>query len=429
MWSQTKQARMDEIVTQLETTNVKSLSPEGLRRFEAVCDEAEQLKAERDTYVKGCQWRAGGDPNPYGTPADGMTGNTGTPLHGGSKAIGPRFNPPSPLMATEEQMEQLWLAAKSRMPSFQIEIGGIHTKDFGANSQITMKAASTPIAEYGTGPGGTNLFPPVLRPDLTQQLLFEPNRLFAEFPGQTIEGPSIEYLVHSGNANPAAAVPELGVKPDIGLQLSVKTASPTKLAALASVSMEALDDFNYFQGFVPQALNSAIVNVETQEVVSGSGVSPHMPGVLNTSGILVQPLGTDSPLDAIQEGMNAIRVGSSYGDVDLVAAHPSTWAYLRRQKSTQGVYLLAADPSTGQVNTLWGARVVTNTMIPQGTVLLFDSSKAIRAFTRQGLTLSINQYGDQEWTTNSISFRIECRETIGVLRPSAICSVTGLPTS
>jgi hypothetical protein len=48
----------------------------------------------------------------------------------------------------------------------------------------------------------------------------------------------VEYLQHTGN-NPAAPVAELGVKPDLGLQLTTVTTHYTKIAALASVKAPA----------------------------------------------------------------------------------------------------------------------------------------------------------------------------------------------
>ena len=45
------------------------------------------------------------------------------------------------------------------------------------------------------------------------------------------------------------------------------------------------------------------------------------------------------------------------------------------------------------------------------------------------MVMQVNQFGDTEWTNNLVSFRIEERVNIGVRRPSAVCTVTGLPTS
>jgi HK97 family phage major capsid protein len=91
--------------------------------------------------------------------------------------------------------------------------------------------------------------------------------------------------------------------------------------------------------------------------------------------------------------------------------------------------VISPDPSTGQVENLWGVAVVVNTFIPAGTAIVFDTSQAVLAWTRVGLTMGVNQFGDVEWTNNLVSFRVEERVAIGVRQPTAVCTVTGLPTS
>lgn len=74
-------------------------------------------------------------------------------------------------------------------------------------------------------------------------------------------------------------------------------------------------------------------------------------------------------------------------------------------------------------------RVVQNTYVLVGTAVVFDTTKAVLGWTRQGTTLEINSYGDTQWTTNSISYRCEERIAIGVQRPAAVNIVTGLAAS
>jgi uncharacterized protein (TIGR03083 family) len=68
-------------------------------------------------------------------------------------------------------------------------------------------------------------------------------------------------------------------------------------------------------------------------------------------------------------------------------------------------------------------------LVPAGTGIVFDTSQAVLAWTRLGLTMGVNQFGDTEWTNNLVSFRVEERVAIGVRRPTAVCTVTGLPTA
>jgi HK97 family phage major capsid protein len=173
----------------------------------------------------------------------------------------------------------------------------------------------------------------------------------------------------------------------------------------------------------------ALINAETNQVVNGSGTAPNMTGILNVSGMLTRAMGTDTPLDAIQLAFNGLRVGPAFATADLVAMHPTTWNAIRRQKTTFDSYILSPDPSTGQVESLWGVTVVVNTFIPAGTAIVFYPTQAVLAWTRLGLTMGVNQFGDTEWTNNLVSFRVEERVAIGVRRPTAVCTVTGLPTS
>ena len=333
------------------------------------------------------------------------------------------------------QPDELWAMFQSvkRKQPYRCEIT---TKAFGAGDNgsppVGTKTPGTPIAEGAQWPSG--LFPPVIRPDLSQELRYEYDRICDHLPTVTIDAPSIEYLVHTGNTNPAAYVEELSPKPDIGMQLSTQTAVPVKLAALASISMEALQDFDYFSSWVPRELSRSIINVESQQLVLGTGASgayPGMVGFTQTQDVLTRSYdsGTDkSGIDTLLQAVNDIRVGPAFGHADLIATHPSTWDFVKRTKTQTDAFVLAmTDPtSIGALDNLFGTQVVTNTFIPEGTAVVLDSALAARYFVRQGLTLDTNIWGDTEWSTNAISFRAEMRSVLAVLRPTAVCVVTGL---
>ena len=303
----------------------------------------------------------------------------------------------------------------------------IQTKgSFSDGSNVGLKAAGTPIVEGLYASGG--LFPPVNIPGLTQELPYEYERIADHLPTITIDAPSIEYLVHTGNTNPAAVVAELGVKPDLGMQLSAQTAVPIKLAALASVSMEALRDFDYFSSWVPRELSRAIIDVESQQLVSGTGVSgahPGMTGFIATSNVLTRSFNAstdETGLDTLIAACNDIRVGASFGKADNIFLHPTTWDNLRRTKTTTNAFTLGImDPnSIADLANLFGVPITTSTTIPIGQAVVLDSTLACKYFVRQGFTLDVNYWGDTEWTTNSISFRAEMRACLAVMRPTAV---------
>jgi HK97 family phage major capsid protein len=159
--------------------------------------------------------------------------------------------------------------------------------------------------------------------------------------------------------------------------------------------------------------------------------SPKLLGLLNTTGTLTRLIGSDTPIDCLRKAFNDLRVGSAFATADLVAMHPTTWADLQLQKSTTGLYLLnPTDPNAiGDLDNIFGVKVITNTYIPAGTAIVTDTSKSVLAWTRHGLSLDINSWGGSEFTENYVTFRAEERIAIGVMRPTAISIVTGPPSS
>ena len=329
----------------------------------------------------------------------------------------------SPLQIPVSEYRGLYEATVRRLPTYRID-----SRSFADN--VSTKA---PFAESGFTSGN---LPPILLPQMTLDLPYEPDRAFEAFRQLTTpEARSVEYLQHTGNTNPAAAVAELGVKPDLGMQLTTVTTPFVKIAALASISMEALADFRTFMQWVPHELFAALVDAETNQFLNGTGGGANMLGILNTSGVLTRAIGSDTPIDCIRKAINDIRIGSSFAKADVVITHPTTWADLTLQKSTTGQYLLNPDDpaALGDLHNVFGCKVLTNTYCPAGTAIVADSNW-IYAWTRQSLTLDINQYGTDSsgtnlWTQNAVSYRAEERIAIGVARPTAVNIVTGLPSS
>jgi hypothetical protein len=352
-----------------------------------------------------------------------------------------RWSPPSPLQLTEGQWEGLFHAARNRLSGYSTHVGApdTGTKSLGPDWGITTKAPTgspassggtpsprNPTYPVGEGPPGS-LLPPILLP-YAFEMRYEPERIFEAFNGAMAESQSVSYLQHTGNQAPAAAVSELQPKPDVGPQISAKTVSFTKIAALATISRELLDDFGDFMGFLPQELARAVYDVETQQIISGNGTAPNMLGILNTPGLLTRTVGTGTAIDAIVSAFSDLRVGPSFAVADLVCLNPTDWRYLKLQKSTTGLYVLAQNEPNllGDLDNIFGVHVLVNTKIPQGTAIVLDTAIAAQAWTRLGMEIMANQYGTYEFSQNAWTFRAEERVTVGVIRPTAICTVTGI---
>jgi HK97 family phage major capsid protein len=381
-------------------TERNALEPE-LKRLEAAFDDLDHEKRQL-VAAEAFNARVGHN---YGN-------SKGHDSLGENKAVGRQ---PSVLDIPEPEYKSLFDAVQRRQPSHRINSSDIGTK-----------------APFGEGSFTSGGLPPILMPQLTQQLPYEPDEIFDHLIQTAAPAASsVEWLSHTGNTNPAAATAELSQKPDLGMALTTHTQPFVKIAALASFSTESLADFGYFMQFVPGEMYRAARDARTNEVLNGSGSSPHMLGLLNTSGVLTRSIGSDTPLDSLRKSFNDIRVGSAFGNASLVVLNPTTWADLQLQKSTTGLYLLnPTDPNAiGSLNDIFGVKTVSNTYCPAGTAIVLDTSKAVLAWTRQSWSLEINQYGTNEFGENYVTFRVEGRYAIGVMYPTAINLVTGLPSS
>jgi HK97 family phage major capsid protein len=329
-----------------------------------------------------------------------------------------KWSPPNPLDASQDQWKSLFLAARARTP-FSATIGSdLKTKAYDTEMGLTTK-------DVGEGAPGS-LLPPVLLPNVFG-LPYEPDRLFSAFPGLPADSQSVSYLQHTGNTNPASPVDELQTKPTLGMQIESQTTSFTVIAALEKFSRQLLDDFSDFYSFVPQEMYRAVIDAETNQIVNGNGTDPNMTGILATSGLITRALGTDTVINALVKACNDLRIGTAFANADLIALHPSTWTKIKTQVDTAGRYLLNINAEqVGAIDNVFGVPVLTNTKIPIGTAIVFDTRIAIKAWTRMSLEMMVNPYGDAEFGSNAIAFRCEERIAIGLTRPTAINVVTGL---
>ena len=75
------------------------------------------------------------------------------------------------------------------------------------------------------------------------------------------------------------------------MQLTPRTSVAVKIAALAKISTEALNDFSLFASFVPQELSRAMTDALTDWVVSASNTGL----IWQTAKTYNRFLGTDAP--------------------------------------------------------------------------------------------------------------------------------------
>jgi HK97 family phage major capsid protein len=322
--------------------------------------------------------------------------------HGGVTLPGMRLKGAqvAPLRFDDEQLKAMHDAVSHRQ-SFSIR-----TKDFNTVDSLLP----------------AQLQPQVVGPQYEGRLL---DRLLV----QVIDAPSLEYIRHTSTTGTPGIVVEGAPKPELTFVTDKVVATAQKIAAHSAISWESLSDWSEFNNYVQTEIVRQVANVETAELLSGDGTAGvHLTGLLNTSGIQTHAVGTDTPLDAIEIAIALLRTGAALAEANLLVLHPNTWSALRRVKDSQGRYIVDPDPTNAAGNQLWGVEVLPTTKATAGVGALLDTNKLGYAVVREALTFRTGTSED-DFVRNLVRFICEERITLAVERPSAVCKVTGLPTS
>lgn len=285
----------------------------------------------------------------------------------------------------------------------------------GAPCRIVSKAASL------DGLLPARLAPGVLGPVHEQRLL--------DFlPTTAASGPSIEYIRHSGSTGGPATVPEGGLKPELVPTIDTLVCTVRKIAVHGAVTHEAMLDYNAFADYFQGELIRTVIDVETAQLLNGDGTGTNLTGLTKTSGILTSAVSTapaETNIDAIERAVAEMRVGSALAVADVIVMHPTSWSIIRRSKDSYGRYMVAADPTRAEANSLWGIPVVVTTAATVGTVVLLDTAKFGTVYIREGITVQTGASGD-DFVHNVARFVVEERLGLAVTRPSAIYALTGV---
>lgn len=296
-------------------------------------------------------------------------------------------------------------------------------EDLQALHQAAVTKQAYRVTTKASDPGAS--IPSLLLPGIVSKT-HEPTRILDHIPTGTMAGPSIEFISHTSTTGAAGMVARGTAKPEATFTLTPTILTARKIAVHSAIPDEILKDFEAFASYVQQELQRLIADTENDQILNGAGTGENLTGILTTSGLLTRAVATDTALDAVEQAVKDLRVGPSYCDADLMVLNPSDFSKIRRQKDTQGRYLLNPDPSADEADNIWGIPVVTTTQIAAGTGLVGNFQIGAQGFIREGFTLTASNQSGTDFTTNLTRYLAEERITVGVARPSAFVKITGL---
>lgn len=326
-----------------------------------------------------------------------------------------------------------------------------------------------------TGGAAGTLVEPEFEPGIAE-LRFYPNVIESLFPSVPVNGGVVSYVKQTGMTNNAAATPEGATKPTSSVAVARYSDTIGKITNLERVTDETIEDAPQFWALVQQDGVLGVSRKFEVELLAGVG----MPGILGLltrnapaaglsypSGFLtpdtVTPVtnvvigggvgsGASSetvasitpgrsftlPTDytkgtAMAEGLlqaiTDIRV-TYFFEPDAMVLNPTDWTTLRLAKDANGQYLggsffgtnYGVGANNGGVGiednlSLWGKRVVSTPVQPQGLPIVGDFRDGGKILRRGGMRVDVTNMNGFDFEQNLWTMRAEIRAGLQVKRP------------
>jgi HK97 family phage major capsid protein len=243
----------------------------------------------------------------------------------------------------------------------------------------------------------------------------------------TTDSTTIEYYEETTVTNNAAAVAEGATKPESALAWTLRTETVRDIAHWIPATRQALRDVSFLESQIRGRLTFGVQRAEEAELLSGSGVAPHLTGLLNRSGIQTQAKGADPVPDAIFKAMQKVRgaAGAGFAEPTAVVLHPNDWTDIRLLRTADGIYIWGS-PSDAGPERIWSKEVRQTTGITEGTGLTGAFRPFAEVVRREGITIEVSTEHSTYFIENKVAIRAEEALTLAVYRPSAFATVTGI---
>lgn len=307
---------------------------------------------------------------------------------------------------------------------------------------ISSEVKYNPLLESKTLLTETGYPPAVTRSDLlVPTALRNPNSvidLFSVIPTDSYQYKYLEETTFTNNASEKAEGTAFG---ESALAFTERTENIRKFGVSIPVTEELLSDVASVNGYLDSRLKTMLELRLSDVLIGGSGVAPIITGVLNKSGINTfnysSYSGNLARIGQIYQAITEIRK-DAFMEPDAILMHPSDWNDIVTQVNstagTSGAGFTEVSPTfvgagmfgNSVTPQIWGIRVVPNTAISAGTVLVgtFGGGLASHIITREGMEVAMSDSHDDFFTKDKVMMKASMRLGFAIYRPEAFCSIT-----
>lgn len=230
---------------------------------------------------------------------------------------------------------------------------------------------------------------------------------------------SVDYVHQKTRENNAAVQVEGELKAESSFAWELKNEPIRTIAHWTKASVQILDDIPQLRSMIDNELVYGVALAEEEEILTGSGVSPHLNGLITNATAYVAPftMASATPIDQI--GLGLLQVANAYYVPNGVVMNPADWLRIRLLKDGEGNYLLG-NPQSAVEQTLFGVKVVTSTAIEIDKFLIGDFARAATLYDRQETRVDISTEDSDNFVRNMVTLRGENRVALAIKNPTAL---------
>lgn len=242
---------------------------------------------------------------------------------------------------------------------------------------------------------------------------------------QTTTSDTVEYVRVTTETNNAAPTAEAtstadGAKPESEVAMAVVTAVVENIAHWIPITRRAASDAGQLMNYVNNFLMFGLIDTLDNQILNGSGVSPNLEGIANTTNVQSQAWDTDL-LTTTRKARTLVKtVGGANPTAYLLT--PENWEEIDLLQDNENRYHFGGPQRMG-TPVLWGLPVIESEKVAADTAYVADWRQAV-IWDREQATLHMTDSHSDFFIRNILVVLAEMRAAFGLLRPQAFVEIT-----
>lgn len=269
----------------------------------------------------------------------------------------------------------------------------------------------------------------LIAPDRQNGLIVAPNRRMTVrdllTPGRTSSN-LVEFFRELLFTNNAAPVSETILKPESNITFAEAEAKVVTIAHWIKATKQIIDDVPAMESFIDGRLRYGLELVEEAQLLKGSGSGNNLNGIYTQATDYALPSGATAVTTRIDVlRMMLLQAELAEYPATGIVLHPTEWANIEVQKTTDGAYLWS-NPTTTNGQRLWGRDVVVTQAMTTDTALVGAFRLGAQIFDREDANVVMSSENSDDFVKNRVTIRAEERLALAVYRPAAFVRNTNL---